>query len=127
MTSPAAAVAAACHGLRAAMSLDLMPSGQNLIVFGTVADSPRLPHARFLPLLILQQQNARRSYAARLGPTKQTPARVHTSGGRATYRKMCRHVSPRFRLHPYLLSPPHLAAAAVEAAAAVAELSLIHI
>ena len=93
MTSPAAAVAAACHGVRAAMPLDLMPFGRNSIVFGTAADSPRLPHARFLPPPIFQQQNARGSYAARLCLTKQTPGRVHTAVGRAAYRGMCRHVS----------------------------------
>ena len=49
VTSPAAAVAAARHGVRAAMPLDLLPSWRNPIVFGTAADSPRLPHARFLP------------------------------------------------------------------------------
>ena len=74
------------------MPLDLMPSGRNLIVFGTAADSPRLLHARFLPLLIFQQQITSGCYAARLYPTKQTPGRVHTAGGRATYREMCRHV-----------------------------------
>ena len=104
VTSPDAAVAAAYHGVRAAMPLDLLPSGRNPIVFGTAADSPRLPHARFLPPLIFQQQNARGYYAARLCPTKQTPGRVHTAGGRATYREMCRHVSPRFRLHPSAFS-----------------------
>ena len=72
MTSPAAAVAAACHRLRAAMPLDLMPSGRNPIVFGSAADSPRLPHARFLPLLIFQQQNARGYYTTWLCGTKQT-------------------------------------------------------
>ena len=71
VSSPAAAVAAAYHGVRAAMPLDLLPSGRNPIVFGTAADSPRLPHARFLPLLIFQQQNARGYYAARRCPTKQ--------------------------------------------------------
>ena len=92
MTSPDAAVATACHGVRAAMALDLMPSGRNPIVFGTASDSPRLPQARFLLLLIFQQQNARGYYAARLCPTKQTPDRVHTAGGRAIYREMCRPV-----------------------------------
>ena len=122
MTSPAAAVAAAYHGVRAAMPLDLLPSGRNAIVFGaSAADSPRLPHARFLPLLIFQQQNARGYYAAWRCPINQTPDRVHTAGGRATYREMCRHVSPRFRLHPHLLSPRLPAAAAVEVAAAVTE------
>ena len=53
------------------MPLDMLPSGRNLIFFGTAADSPRLPHARFLPLLIFQQQNARGYYAAWLRPTKQ--------------------------------------------------------
>ena len=105
MTSPAAAVATACHGVREAMPLDLMPSGRNPIIFGTAADSPRLPHACFLQPLIFQQQNAHGYYAARLCPTKQTPGRVHTAGGRATGHRMCRHVSPRFRLPPYLLSP----------------------
>ena len=52
------------------MPLDLMPSGRNPIVFGTAADTPRLPHARFLPLLIFQQQNARGYYATWLCPTK---------------------------------------------------------
>ena len=102
------------------MSLDLLPPGRNHIVIGTAADSPRLPHARFLPLLIFQQQNTRGYYAARLCPTEQTPGKVHTAAGHATYREMCRHVSPRFRLHPHLLSPRPPAAAAVEAAAAVA-------
>ena len=59
----AAAVAAACYGVRAAMPLDLMPYGRNPIVFGTAADSPRLSHARFVPLLIFQQQKARGYYA----------------------------------------------------------------
>ena len=49
---PAPSVAAAYHGVRGAMPLDLLPDGRNLIVVGTAADSPRLPHARFLPLLI---------------------------------------------------------------------------
>ena len=59
MISPSVAVDAADHGVRAAMLLDLLPYGPNPIVFGTAADSPRLSHARFLPPLILQQQNAR--------------------------------------------------------------------
>ena len=50
-----------------------------------------------------------------------SPGRAHTAGGRAAYREMCRHVSPRFRLLPHLLSPRLAAAAAVVAAAAVAE------
>ena len=54
MTSPAAAVVAADNGMRAAVALDLLPDGRNPIVVGTAADSPRLPHARFLPLLIFQ-------------------------------------------------------------------------
>ena len=49
------------------------------------------------------------------------PGRVHKAGGRAAYREMCRHASPRFRLVPQRLSPPLAAAAAVDAAAAVAE------
>ena len=49
------------------------------------------------------------------------PGRVHTAGGRAGYREMCRHVSPRFRLLLQLLSPRLAAVAAVAAAAAVAE------
>ena len=43
LTSPAAAVAAAYHGVLAAMPLDLLPDGRNRIVVGTAADSPRLP------------------------------------------------------------------------------------
>ena len=118
MTSPAAAVAAACHGVRAAMPLDLIAIRTKPHRFGAAADSPRLPHARFLPLLIFQQQNARRYYAARLYPTKQTPGRVRTAGGRATYREMYRHAFHRFRLPAHLLTPRPPAAAAVDAAAA---------
>ena len=70
MISPAAAVAAADHGVRAALPLDWLPYGRNPIVFGTAVDSPRLPYARFLPPSIFQQQNARGYYAARLCPTK---------------------------------------------------------
>ena len=71
VTSPAAAVAAADHGVRAAMPLDLLPDGRNPIVVGTAADSSRLPHTRFHPLLVFQQQNARGYYAAWLCPTQQ--------------------------------------------------------
>ena len=74
------------------MPFDLFPSGRNPIVFGTAAESPRLPHARFLLLLIFQQQNARGYYVTWLCRTKQTPGRVHTAAGRATHREMCRHV-----------------------------------
>ena len=54
MTSPAAAVVAADHGMRAALPLDLLPDGRNPIVVDTAAKRPRLPHSRFLPLLIFQ-------------------------------------------------------------------------
>ena len=50
-------------------------------------------------------------------PPNNRPGRGHTAGGRATYREMCRHVSPRFRSHPHLLSPRPPDVAAVEAAA----------
>ena len=63
------------------MPLDLLPYGRNPIVFGTAADSPRLPHGHFLPPLIFQQQNARGYYAARLCPTKQ-PSRESAHGWR---------------------------------------------
>ena len=58
-----------------------------------------------------------------VAPPNNPPGRVHTAGGGVTCREMCRHVSPRFRLHPHLhpLSSPLPAAAAVEAAAVVAE------
>ena len=77
VTSPDSAVAAAYHGVRAAMPLDLLPSGRNPIVYGTAADSPRLSLARFPPPLIFQQQNARGYHAVRLRPTKQTPGGAH--------------------------------------------------
>ena len=73
VTSPAAAVAAAEHAVRAAMPLGLLPSGRYPIVFGTAADSPRLPYVRFLPPLIFRQQNARGYYAARLAPPNIPP------------------------------------------------------
>ena len=91
MTSPAAAIAAACDGVRAALPLDLIAILTKTHRFGNAEDSPRLPYARFLPLLIFRQQNARCYYATLLCPTKQTPGRVHTAGGRATYREMYRH------------------------------------
>ena len=91
MTSPAAAIAAASYGVRTALPLDLIVIREKPIVFGTAADSPQPPHARFLSLLIFQNQNARGYYAKWLCPTKQTPGRVHTAGGRATYREMYRH------------------------------------
>ena len=52
------------------------------------------------------------------------PGRVHTAGGRAAYREICIHVSPRFQFLPHLLSPRLAAAAAVADAAAVAECTL---
>ena len=97
MTSPAAAVAAADHGVRASMPLDLLPNGRNPIVFGTAADSPRLRHARSLPPLIFQQQNTRCYHAARLALPNNPPDRVHTAGGRVAYREIRRNVSPHFR------------------------------
>ena len=61
-------------------TFDLLPSGRNPIVFGTAADSLRLPHARFLPLLLFQQHNKRGYYyAAWLCPSKQ-PAGQGTHG-----------------------------------------------
>lgn len=105
VASPAAAVAVACHGVRSAMPLDLIPSGRKPTVFSTAADSPRLSHARFLPPLIFQQQNAHGYCSARPCSTKQTPGRGHTAGGRVAYRRMCRYVSARFRLPPLQLSP----------------------
>ena len=97
VTSPAAAVAAAYHGVRAAMPLDLLPSGRSPIVSGTAADSPRLPHARLLPLLIFQQQNARGYYAAWLCPTEQ-PSRQGAHGWRPC--GFSRHVQTCFPSFP---------------------------
>ena len=45
VNSPAAIVAAAYHGVRAAMPLDLLPD-ETSSLFDTAADSPRLPNAR---------------------------------------------------------------------------------
>ena len=118
MTSPAAAVAAADHGVRAAMPLELLPDRRNPIVVGTAADSPRLPHARFLPPLSSQQKNARGYWAARLCPTN-PPGRVHTAGVRLLPK--CADVFPSFPIPPHLLSPRPSAAAAFDDAAAVAE------
>ena len=50
-----AAVAAADHRVRAAMPLELLRCGRNLIVFGTEIDSPRLTHAHFLPSVFFHQ------------------------------------------------------------------------
>ena len=63
------------------MPLDLLSYGRNPIDFGTAAYSPRLPHARFLPPLIFQQQNACGYYSAPLYPTKQ-PSRQGAHGWR---------------------------------------------
>ena len=40
LTSPATVVAAACHGVRAVMPLDIIVIRKNPIVFGTAVDSP---------------------------------------------------------------------------------------
>ena len=53
-------------------------------------------------------------------PPNNPPGSVHTAGGRAASREMRRHVSPRCRFPPRLLSP-RLAAADADAVAAVAE------
>ena len=53
-------------------------------------------------------------------PPNNPPGRVHTADGAAS-REMRRHISPRFRLPPHLVSPRPPAAAAVGAAAVVAE------
>ena len=119
MTSPAAAVAAACHGVRATMPLDLIAIRTKPHRFWYCCRQPTITPRPF-PATI-QQQNARRYYAARLYPTKQTPGRVRTAGCRATYREMYRHAFPRFRLPAHLLTPRPPAAAAVDAAAAVVE------
>ena len=81
MTPPAAAVAAAYHGVRATMPLDYCRTDETPSFFGAAADSPRLPHARFLPPLIFQQQNACGYYSAPLYPTKQ-PSRQGAHGWR---------------------------------------------
>ena len=117
-TSPAASVAAADHGVRAAMPLDLLPYGRNLIGFGTAADSPRLPHARYLPPHFSCSRMHVAIMLRDLALPNNPPGRVHTADGRAAYREMCRHVSFRFRLPPHLLSPRIVAAAAVVAGAA---------
>ena len=104
MSSPAAAVAAAYHGVRAAMPLDLLQYGRNPIVCGATADSRRLPHAGFLPPLIFQQYYARGYIMPRgFAPLHNRPGRVHTTGGRASSGEMCGYVSPRFRLPTHLL------------------------
>ena len=52
VTSPAAAVAAANHGARTAMPLDVLPYGRNPIVFGTAADSPTITPRPFASTVI---------------------------------------------------------------------------
>ena len=88
------------HGVRAVMPFDLLPDGRNPIVISTAADSTRFPHARFLPVLISQQQNARGYYAAWVCPTKQ-PSRFGVHGWRP--RVLSRNVqtcSPSFPITP---------------------------
>ena len=79
MTLPAVSVAAAYHGVRAAMPLDMLPYGRNPFVIGTSANSPRLPHARFLPPLIFQQQNARSYMPRGFASPNNPPGRAHTA------------------------------------------------
>ena len=111
------------HGVRAAMPIDLLPSGRNPIVFGTAAGSPRLQYPT--PVSCHCYFSSSRMHAAIMprgfAPPNNPPGRVHTAGGRAAYREICRHVSTRFRLPPRLLSPRLAAAAAVPAAAAAAK------
>ena len=47
-------------------------------------------------------------------PPNNPSGREHTAGGHGSYREMCRHVSPRFRLPPHLLSFQPPAADAVD-------------
>ena len=65
------------------------------IVIGTAADSPRLPHAHFLPPLISHQQNARGHMPRDFAPPILTVGCTRL-GGRPASREMCRHVFPRF-------------------------------
>ena len=68
--SPTADVAPAYQGVRAATPLDLLPYRRDPIVLRSGEYSPRLPHTRFLSMLIFQQLNARGYYSAWLCPTK---------------------------------------------------------
>ena len=124
MTSTAAAVAAAYHGVRAAMPFDLLPYGRNLIVIGTAADSPRLPHARFLPPLLAAA--CTRLYATRLAPPKNPPGKVHTAWRPCRFSRNVRTCSLVSGFSSHLLSPRLAAAAVAAAAVAVAECTRPH-
>ena len=55
-----------------------------------------------------------------VAPPSNPLSKAYTVGGRAAYHEIHKHVFPRFRLPPHLLSPrprPRAAAAAVTAAA----------
>ena len=84
---------------------------------------PTITPRQFLVTAIFSSSRMHAAIMPRgFAPPTNPPGRMHTAGGRATYREVCRHVSPRFRLYQHLLSPRPPAAAAVEAdAAAVAE------
>ena len=82
ITSPAAAVAAAYHELRA-MPLDMLP-GRNTIVIRYCCGQPTITPRLFLPLLA-----AAGSTRLVCRATLPYPGRVHTAGGRAMSRGMC--------------------------------------
>ena len=75
-----AAVAAANHGARAAILLDLLPSGRNPIVFGTAPSFPAKYSSRMRAAIVP------RGFAP--------PNNGVRAGFHATYRQKCRHPSP---------------------------------
>ena len=126
VTSPAAAVAAAYHGVREAMPLDLLTYGRSLIVFFLFVyfwyccRQPTTTPRPFPAIAFFQQQNARgvpRDFALPNNP----PGRVHTAGGRTAYRENVQTYFPSFPITPTSAFPRLAAADAAAAAAVVAE------
>ena len=95
MTSPAAAVAAAYHGVRAAMPLDVLP-GRNPIVMWYCCKQPMINLRPFLPPLPAAEE--RGYYAARLCPTKPPPWEVARGWRPCDF-------SRNVQITPYVLPP----------------------
>ena len=107
-----------CHRARAAiLPRDLPLCGCFSSRCSTAAVSTRYQHACFFCHYTPRSRGQAATMPRDVAPPNSPSGRVHMSGSRAAYREICRHVSPRFRLPPHLLSFRHPAAAAVDGVA----------
>ena len=118
VTSPAAAVAAADHGVRAAIPLDLLPDGRNpplLVLLQTAHDYPTPVHAT---ANFPAAECTRLLWRVTLPHQTTLPVRCKRLAAARFIAKCAGNVCPHFHLFSRALSPPLDAATAVAAAAA---------